>query len=304
MKSYPPRASKNKQEERLEKLIWFLPELGATLLIIFIGILYIFPFTVISLALYKIHGLLALLVLVVAVAVAVAALLIVVARYRSKSHRLIRKVCKERGYSLKVRHNPLTTAVFARKGPDMVIDTGEEVYAVKYMPILVRKLQVTFNRTHATMQSTLRFLTKAMIPIPVKKKLKFDTDCVFVRPDQKLVKVMLFCPTPIRVYGFQEREEKGVGLAPEAYNPDTTGMTMVVQASNFGNKLRMVTLKPLETDYNEFEMDNGMQDIWGTLVYGGFAFARYLDRLEFERKVKQEKAHRQSKNAWEKYRNT
>ena len=302
MKSYPPRASKNKQEESLEKLIWFLPELAATLLIIFIAILYIFPFSMIGLALFYIHGWIALLVPVLGVIIAVAVLLLVVARYRAKSHRLIKKVCKERGYHLKVRHNVLTTAICARKGPDLVIDTGEEIYAVKYMPILVRKLQVTFNRTHATMQSTLRFLTKAMIPIPVKKKLKFDTDNIFVRPDQKLIKVMLFCPTPVRVYGFQEKEEKGVGLAPEAYNPDTTGMTMVVQASNFGNKLRMATLKPLETDYNEFEMDNGMQDIWGTLVYGGFAFARYLDRLEFERKVDKEKAHRQSKNAWEKYR--
>ena len=302
MKSYPPRASKNKQEERLEKLIWFLPELAATLLIIFIGILYIFPFVTIGLTLYQIHGLLAILAPALGIAIAVGALLAVVARYRSKSHRLIRKVCKERGYSLKVRHNPLTTAILARKGPDMVIDTGEEVYAVKYMPILVRKLQVTFNRTHATMQSTLRFMTKAMIPIPIKKKLKFDTDNIFVRPDQKLVKVMLFCPTPVRVYGFQEKEEKGVGLAPEAYNPDTTGMTMVVQASNFGNKLRMATLKPLETEYDELEMDNGMQDVWGTLVYGGFAFARYLDRVEFQRKVDKEKARRQSKNAWEKYR--
>ena len=302
MKSYPPRASKNKQEERLEKLIWFLPELAATLLIIFIAILYIFPFVTIGLTLYQIHGLLAILAPALGIAIAVGALLAVVARYRSKSHRLIRKVCKERGYSLKVRHNPLTTAVFARKGPDMVIDTGEEVYAVKYMPILVRKLQVTFNRTHATMQSTMRFMTKAMIPVPIKKKLKFDTDSIFVRPDQKLVKVMLFCPTPVRVYGFQEKEEKGVGLAPEAYNPDTTGMTMVVQASNFGNKLRMATLKPLETEYDELEMDNGMQDVWGTLVYGGFAFARYLDRVEFQRKVDKEKARRQSKNAWEKYR--
>ena len=302
MKSYPPRASKNKQEERLEKLIWFLPELAATLLIIFIAILYIFPFVTIGLALYQIHGLLAILAPALGIAIAVGALLAVVARYRSKSHRLIRKVCKERGYSLKVRHNPLTTAIFARKGPDMVIDTGEEVYAVKYMPILVRKLQVTFNRTHATMQSTLRFLTKAMIPIPIKKKLKFDTDSIFVRPDQKLIKVMLFCPTPVRVYGFQEKEEKGAGLATEAYNPDTTGMTMVVQASNFGNKLRMATLKPLETEYDELEMDNGMQDVWGTLVYGGFAFARYLDRVEFQRKVDKEKARRQSKNAWEKYR--
>ena len=302
MKSYPPRASKNKKEERIEKLIWFLPELAATLLIIFIAILYIFPFVTVGLTLYQIHGLLAILAPALGIAIAVGALLAVVARYRSKSHRLIRKVCKERGYSLKVRHNPLTTAVFARKGPDMVIDTGEEVYAVKYMPILVRKLQVTFNRTHATMQSTMRFMTKAMIPIPIKKKLKFDTDSIFVRPDQKLIKVMLFCPTPVRVYGFHEKEEKGVGLAPEAYNPDTTGMTMVVQASNFGNKLRMATLKPLETEYDELEMDNGMQDVWGTLVYGGFAFARYLDRVEFQRKVDKEKARRQSKNAWEKYR--
>ena len=302
MKSSPSRASQNKRAERIEKLIWLLPETAATLLVIFIAILYIFPFVTVGLALYEIHGLLAILAPALGIAIAVGALLAVVARYRSKSHRLIRKVCKERGYSLKVRHNPLTTAILARKGPDMVIDTGEEVYAIKYMPILVRKLQVTFNRTHATMQSTLRFMTKAMIPIPIKKKLKFDTDGIFVRPDQKLVKVMLFCPTPVRVYGFQEKEEKGVGLAPEAYNPDTTGMTMVVQASNFGNKLRMATLKPLETDYNEFEMDNGMQDVWGTLVYGGFAFARYLDRVEFQRKVDKEKARRQSKNAWEKYR--
>lgn len=301
MKSYPPRSLK---DDKLEKLIWLIPETAATLLVIFIGILYIFPFTMISLALFHIHGWIALLVPALGVAIAISALLLVVARYRAKSHRMIRKVCKERGYHLKVRHNPLTTAVFARKGPDMVIDTGEEIYAVKYMPILLRKLQVTFNRTHATMQSTMRFMTKAMIPIPVKKKLKFDTDHIFVRPDQKLVKVMLFCPTPTRVYGFQEREEKGVGLAPEAYKPDTTGMTMVVQASNFGNKMRMVTLKPLETDYNEFEMDNGMQDVWGTLTYGGFAFARYLDRVEFVRKVDKEKAHKQSKNAWEKYRNT
>ena len=83
-----------------------------------------------------------------------------------------------------------------------------------------------------------------------------------------------------------------------------TGMTMVVQASKYGNKMRMATLKPLETEYNEFEMDNGMQDVWGTYTFGGFAFARYLERLDFERKVKKEKAHRQSKNAWEKYRNT
>ena len=302
MKSSPSRASQNKRAERIEKLIWLLPETAATLLVIFIAILYIFPFVTVGLALYEIHGLLAILAPALGIAIAVGALLAVVARYRSKSHRLIRKVCKERGYSLKVRHNPLTTAILARKGPDMVIDTGEEVYAIKYMPILVRKLQVTFNRTHATMQSTLRFMTKAMIPIPIKKKLKFDTDGIFVRPDQKLVKVMLFCPTPVRVYGFQEKEEKGVGLAPEAYNPDTTGMTMVVQASNFGNKLRMATLKPLETEYDELEMDNGMQDVWGTLVYGGFAFARYLDRVEFQRKVDKEKARRQSKNAWEKYR--
>ena len=304
MKKYPSRNPTNKQEERLEKLIWLLPELGATMLVIFIAILYIFPFTMIGLTLYHIHGAIALLVPVLGVLIAIGILLLIVARFRAKSHRLIKKVCKERGYSLKVRHNPLTTAIFARKGADLVIDTGEEVYAVKYMPILMRKLQVTFNRTHATMQCTLRFLTKAMIPIPVKKKLKFDTDVIFLRPDQKLVKVILFCPTPVRVYGFQEKEEKGVGLAPEAYNPDTTGMTMVVQASNFGNKLRMATLKPLETDYSELEMDNGMQDVWGTLVYGGFAFARYLDRVEFQRKVDKEKARRQSKNAWEKYRNT
>ena len=302
MKSYPPRASKNKQEEKLEKLIWFLPELAATLLIIFIAILYIFPFSMVGLALFHIHGWIALLVPFLGVVIAIAVLLLVVARFRAKSHRLIKKACKQHGYSLKVRHNVLTTAVFARKGPDLVIDTGEEVFAVKYMPILLRKLQVTFNRTHATMQSTMRFMTKAMIPIPVKKKLKFDTDGIFVRPDQKLVKVMLFCPTPTRVYGFKEMDGKGGGLAQEAYKPDTTGMTMVVQASNFGNKMRMVTLKPLETEYDEFEMDNGMQDVWGTLVYGGFAFARYLDRREFERKVNEERAHKQSKNAWEKYR--
>ena len=172
------------------------------------------------------------------------------------------------------------------------------------MPILIRKLQVTYNRTHATMQNTMRFMTKPMFPIPVKKKLKFDTDGIFVRPDQKLVKVMLFCPTPVRVYGFKEMDEKGGGVAPEAYKPDVTGMTMVVQASNFGNKMRMATLKPLETDFSEFEMDNGMQDVWGTYTFGGFAFARYLDRVEFERMVKKEKAHKQSKNAWEKYKNT
>ena len=302
MKSSPSRASKIKRAERIEKLIWLLPETAATLLVIFIAILYIFPFVTVGLTLYQIHGLLAILVPALGIAIAVGALLAVVARYRSKSHRMIRKVCKVRGYHLKVRHNPLTTAIFARKGPDMVIDTGEEVYAVKYMPILVRKLQVTFNRTHATMQSTLRFMTKAMIPIPVKKKLKFDTDNIFVRPDQKLVKVMLFCPTPIRVIGFKEKDGKGGGLAQEAYKPDTTGMTMVVQASKYGNKMRMATLKPLETEYNEFEMDNGMQDVWGTYTFGGFAFARYLERLDFERKVKKEKAHRQSKNAWEKYR--
>ena len=236
------------------------------------------------------------------VAIAVAAVLCVIAHYRSKSMRLIRRVCKKQGYSLKVRHNVLTTAILARKGPDMVIDTGEEVFAVKYMPILLRKLQVTFNRTHATMQNTLRFFTKPMFPIPVKKKLKFETDGIFVRPDQKLVKVLLFCPTPIRVIGFKEPDEKGSGLAQDDYKPDVTGMTMVVQASNYGNKMRMVTLKPLETEYGEFEMDNGMQDVWGTFTFGGFAFARYLDRMEYERMVKKEKAHRQSKNAWEKYR--
>jgi len=72
---------------------------------------------------------------------------------------------------------------------------------------------------------------------------------------------------------------------------------MVVQASNYGNKMRMATLKPLETEYGEFEMDNGMQDVWGTFTFGGFAFARYLDRMEYERMVKKEKAHRQSKRA-------
>ena len=184
----------------------------------------------------------------------------------------------------------------------MIIDAGEEVFAIKYMPILLRQLQVTFNRTHATMQNTLRFLTKPMFPIPVKKKLKFDTDHIFVRPDQKLVKVILFSPTPVRVYGYKEKEESSGSGAAADYQPDVTGMTMVVQASKYGNKMRMATLKPLETEYNEFEMDNGMQDVWGTYTFGGFAFARYLERLDFERKVKKEKAHRQSKNAWEKYR--
>ena len=299
MKSYPPRSLK---DDKLEKLIWFLPELASTLLVIFIGILYITPFVLIGLSLFHMLGWIALLVPALGVLILVIAGLCIIARYRSKSMRLIRKVCKMQGYSLKVRHNVLTTAVFARKGPDMIIDAGEEVFAVKYMPILLRKLQVTFNRTHATMQNTMRFMTKAMFPIPVKKKLKFDTDNIFVRPDQRLVKVILFCPTPVRVIGFKEMDEKGGGIAPDAYNTDVTGMTMVVQAANYGNKMRMVTLKPLETDYKEFEMDNGMQDIWGTYTFGGFAFARYLDRVEFERKVKKEKAHKQSKNAWEKYR--
>ena len=299
MKHYPPRRL---NDEKLEKLIWFLPGLASTLLVIFIGILYITPFILIGTALFYMHGYIALLVPALGVAIAVAAVLCVIAHYRSKSMRLIRRVCKKQGYSLKVRHNVLTTAILARKGPDMVIDTGEEVFAVKYMPILLRKLQVTFNRTHATMQNTLRFFTKPMFPIPVKKKLKFETDGIFVRPDQKLVKVLLFCPTPIRVIGFKEPDEKGSGLAQDDYKPDVTGMTMVVQASNYGNKMRMVTLKPLETEYGEFEMDNGMQDVWGTFTFGGFAFARYLDRVEYERMVKKEKAHRQSKNAWEKYR--
>lgn len=299
MKSYPPRALK---DEKLEKLIWFLPGLASTLLVIFIGILYIAPFAFIGAALFKMHGWIALLVPVLGVASAVTVGLCIIARYRSKSHRLIKKACKKAGYSLKVRHSPLTTAICARKGPDMVIDTGEEVFAIKYAPILLRQLQVTFNRTHATMQNTLRFFTKAMFPIPVKKKLKFETDDIFVRPDQKLVKIMLFCPTPVRVYGFKEKEEGGSGLAGDDYKPDVTGMTMVVQASMHGNKTRMVTLKPLETEYNEFEMDNGMKDVWGTYTFGGFAFARYLERLDFERRVNKEKAHRQSKNAWEKYR--
>lgn len=299
MKSYPPRALK---DEKLEKLIWFLPGLASTLLVIFIGILYIAPFAFISAALFKMHGWIALLVPVLGVAIAVTVGLCIIARYRSKSHHLIKKACKKAGYRLKVRHNLLTTAICARKGPDMVIDAGEEVFAVKYAPILHRQLQVTFNRTHATMQNTLRFLTKPMFPIPVKKKLKFDTDGIFVRPDQKLIKVMLFCPTPVRVYGFKEKDEAGGGAPTEEYNPDVTGMTMVVQASKFGNKMRMATLKPLETDFNEFEMDNGMQDVWGTFTFGGFAFARYLERLDFERRVNKERAHRQSKDAWEKYR--
>ena len=299
MKSYPPRTLK---DEKLEKLIWFLPGLASTLLVIFIGILYIAPFAFISAALFKMHGWIALLVPVLGVAIAVTVGLCIIARYRSKSHRLIKKACKKAGYHLKVRHNLLTTAICARKGPDMVIDAGEEVFAVKYAPILLRQLQVTFNRTHATMQNTLRFLTKPMFPIPVKKKLKFDTDGIFVRPDQKLIKVMLFCPTPVRVYGFKEKDEAGGGAPTEEYNPDVTGMTMVVQASKFGNKMRMATLKPLETDFNEFEMDNGMQDVWGTFTFGGFAFARYLERLDFERRVNKERAHRQSKDAWEKYR--
>ena len=301
MKSYPP---KRISDEKLEKLIWFLPGLASTLLVIFIGILYIWPFVVIGMALYYMHGPVAFLVPAFGIFAAVVAILSVIARYRSKSMRMIRKVCRKQGYSLKVRHNVLTTAFFARKGPDLVIDTGEEVLAVKYMPILLRTLQVTFNRTHATMQNTMRFLTKPMFPIPIKKKLKFETDDIFVRPDQKLVKVMLLCPTPVRVYGFTEPDERGAGIAPDDYIPDTTGMTMVVQASAHGSKARMATLKPLETDYKEFEMDNGMQDVWGTYTFGGFAFARWLDRLDYERSVKREKAHRQSKNAWEKYRGT
>ena len=184
MKSYPP---KRISDEKLEKLIWFLPGLASTLLVIFIGILYIWPFVVIGMALYYMHGPIAFLVPAFGVFVAVVAILSVIARYRSKSMRLIRKVCKERGYPLKVRHNVLTTAFFARKGPDLVIDAGEDVLAVKYMPLIIRKTQVTFNRTHATMQNTLRFLTKPMFPFPVKKKLKFETDGIFVRPDQKLV---------------------------------------------------------------------------------------------------------------------
>lgn len=299
MKSYPPRSIK---DEKLEKLIWFLPGLASTLLVIFIGILYITPFILIGTALFYMHGWIAMLVPALGVAIAITAGLCIIARYRSKSMRLIRKVCKKQGYSLKVRHNVLTTAIVARQGPDMVIDAGEEVFAIKYAPILLRQLQVTFNRTHATMQNTMRFFTKPMFPIPVKKKLKFETDSVFVRPDQKLVKVMLFCPSPVRVYGFKEKDEKGSGIAGDDYKPDVTGMTMVVQASMHGNKARMVTLAPLETDYNEFEMDNGMQDVWGTFTFGGFAFARYLERLEFERMVNKERAHRQSKDAWDKYR--
>ena len=299
MKSYPPRSLK---DDKLEKLIWFLPGLASTLLVIFIGILYITPFLLIGTALFYMHGWVALLVPALGVALLGIALLCIIARYRSKSMRMIRKVCKQQGYSLKVHHNVLTTAVCARKGPDMVIDAGEEVFAIKYAPILHRQLQVTFNRTHATMQNTLRFFTKPMFPIPVKKKLKFDTDSIFVRPDQKLVKVMLFCPSPVRVYGFKEKDVAGSGIAGDNYKPDVTGMTMVVQASMHGNKMRMATLKPLETDYNEFEMDNGMQDVWGTFTYGGFAFARYLERLDFERRVNKERAHRQKKDAWEKYR--
>ncbi len=301
MKSYPPRSLK---DDRLEKLIWFLPGLASTLLVIFIGILYIAPFAFIGAALFKMHGWIALLVPVLGVLIAAVAVLCIIASYRSKSRRLIKKACKRNGYHLKICHSLLTTVISARQGPDMIIDAGEEVFAIKYMPILLRQLQVTFNRTHATMQNTLRFLTKPMFPIPVKKKLKFDTDGIFVRPDQKLVKVILFSPTPVRVYGYKEKEEGGSGAPQSDYNPDVTGMTMVVQASKYGNKMRMATLKPLETEYNEFEMDNGMQDVWGTYTFGGFAFARYLDRVEFERMVKKEKAHKQSKNAWEKYKNT
>ncbi len=298
MRSYPPK----KNNEALDKLIWAIPEAASVLLIIFIGILYITPFVLIGSALYMVHGPVVFLIPVLAAVAVAVAILCVIARYRSKSMRQIRRVCRARGYSLKVRHNVLTTAFWARKGPDMVIDTGEEVLAVKYMPILVRKLQVTFNRTYATMQSTLRFFSKAMFPFPIKKKLRFETDSVFVRPDQKLLKVMLFCPTPVRVYGFTDADDLTGGVAPDPHIADVTGMTMVVQASTYGNKARMVTLKALESDYKEKEMDNGMQDVWGTYTFGGFAFANWLDRIEFERRVKAEKAHKQSKNAWEKYR--
>lgn len=301
MRSYPPKSN---TDALLEKLIWFLPGLASTLLVIFIGILYITPFILIGTTLYLMHGPIAFLIPVFGVIVAIVAVLLIIARYRAKSMWLIHRVCKQRGYHLKVRHNVLTTAFFARKGPDLVIDAGEEVFAIKYLPLIIRKTQVIFNRTHATMQNTLRFFTKPMFPIPVKKKLKFETDSIFVRPDQKLVKVLLLCPTPVRVYGFTEPDEKGAGIAPDEHIADVTGMTMVVQASTYGSKNRMVTLKPLETDYKEFEMDNGMQDVWGTYTFGGFAFARWLDRLEFERSVKREKTRRQSKNAWEKYRNT
>lgn len=298
MKSYPPKSPK---DPFIEKLIWFLPNLASTLLIIFIGILYITPFVLIGSAIYMMHGPIAFVFPLFGVLLAVAAILLVIARYRAKSMRLIRRVCKQRGYRLKVRHNVLTTAFFARKGPDLVIDTGEDLLVVKYLPLIIRKTQVTFNRTHATLQNTLRFFTKAMFPIPIKKKLKFETDGIFVRPDQNLVKVLLLCPTPIRVYGFAEPDQKGAGVAPDPHIADVTGMTMIVQAGNYNSKTRMVTLKPLETEYKEFEMDNGMQDVWGTYTFGGFAFANWLDRLDYERQVKREKAHRQSKNAWEKY---
>ena len=76
MKSYPPRSLK---DDKLEKLIWLIPEIAATLLVIFIGILYIFPFTMISLALFHIHGWIALLVPAIGVAIAISALLLVVA---------------------------------------------------------------------------------------------------------------------------------------------------------------------------------------------------------------------------------
>ena len=125
MKSYPPRSLK---DDKLEKLIWFLPGLASTLLIIFIGVLYIAPFAFIGAALFKMHGWIALLVPALGVAIAVIAGLCIIASYRSKSHRLIKKACKANGYRLKVRHNLLTTAICARKGPDMVIDAGEEVY--------------------------------------------------------------------------------------------------------------------------------------------------------------------------------
>lgn len=295
------RPKKPTNDLLIDQLIWFLPNLASTLLVIFIGILYITPFVLIGSAVYRLHGPVAFVFPLFGVLMAVVAILSVIARYRSKSMRLIRRVCKQRGYSLKVRHNVLTTAFFARKGPDLVIDTGEDVLMIKYLPLIIRKTQVTFNRTHATLQNTLRFFTKAMFPVPIKKKLRFETDGIFVRPDQKIVKVLLFCPTPIRVYGFAEADQKGAGVAPDPHIADVTGMTMIVQAGNYNSKARMVTLKPLETEYKEFEMDNGMQDVWGTYTFGGFAFANWLDRLDYERQVKREKAHRQSKNAWEKY---
>ncbi|MBQ2255784.1 MAG: hypothetical protein II330_02880, partial [Clostridia bacterium] len=147
MKSYPPRSLK---DDKLEKLIWFLPGLASTLLIIFIGILYIAPFAFIGAALFKMHGWIALLVPALGVLIAAIAVLCMIASYRSKSRRLIKKACKRNGYRLKICHSLLTTVISARQGPDMIIDAGEEVFAIKYMPILLRQLQVTFNRTHAT----------------------------------------------------------------------------------------------------------------------------------------------------------